>query len=452
MTIVPIIIIIILIYQLLASRLYDYKVEYNSNYLNLVKNSLIVNNREYLKSADIPPILDSILKDFDLEGQAFYIFDDNNKLLYTKDGLKIEPENYIEKILEYDFDESRNDGFISEEAFITYLIDETTNYKYILVTIPNLTNNKIYFIKELVTIIVIVSLISMFSIILISYYLTKPIRKLSKDIEQNSVKFDEEVIVKDEIWDISIHLKKIYQELITQNEIRYYLEMKTNKAQFEALQSQINPHFLYNTLGTINSIAIIEKVPLIAELSKSLANMFRYNISKNTDFVTLKDELNHINNYLNVQLIRFDGMIEKEINVDESLLSCKVVKFMLQPIIENCFIHAFKDLDEEKGILRVVGYQQDLSVIIYVEDNGVLINQEKLNQMNKLLDETEVEVTNQQNKGIGLSNVNSRIKLAFGNEYGLSFQSLQTKGLRVIIRLPFEAMNEGEENVSGYDC
>lgn len=452
MTIVPIIIIIILIYQLLASRLYDYKVEYNFNYLNLVKNSLIVNDREYLKSANIPPILDSILKDFDLEGQAFYILDDNNKLLYTKDGLKIEPENYIEKILEYDFDQSRNDGFISEEAFITYLIDETTNYKYILVTIPNLTNNKIYFIKELVTIIIIVSLISMFSIILISYYLTKPIRKLSKDIEQNSVKFDEKVIVKDEIWDISIHLKKIYQELITQNEIRYYLEMKTNKAQFEALQSQINPHFLYNTLGTINSIAIIEKVPLIAELSKSLANMFRYNISKNNDFVTLKDELNHINNYLNVQLIRFDGMIEKEINVDESLLSCKVVKFMLQPIIENCFIHAFKDLDEEKGILRVVAYRQDLSVIIYVEDNGVLINQEKLDQMNKLLDETEVEATNQQNKGIGLSNVNSRIKLAFGNEYGLSFQSLQTKGLRVIIRLPFEAMNEGEENVSGYDC
>jgi len=452
MTIVPLIIIIILIYQLSASRLYQNKVEYNSNYLNLVENSLIVNDRNNLENPNTVQILDEMLKDIDLEGQAFYILDENSKPIYFKSGSKDEYENYIEKILEYKFDQNSNHGFISEEAFITYHLDELTNYKYILLTLPKLMNNKIYFIKELVTIIVIVLLISMFSIILISHYLTNPIRKLSKDIERNSIKFDEEVIVKDEIWDISIHLNKIYQELKVQNEIRYYLKMKTNKAQFEALQAQINPHFLYNTLGTINSIAVVEKVPLIAELSKSLANMFRYNISKNSDFVTLKDELNHINNYLNVQLIRLDGMIEKELKVDESLLPCKVVKFMLQPIIENCFNHAFKDLNNEKGILRIGAYRQDHSVIIYVADNGVSFNLEKLDQMNKLLVETEVESTNQQNKGIGLSNVNSRIKLAFGNEYGLSFQGQHTKGLRVIIRLPFEEINEGVENVSGFDC
>lgn len=438
MTIIPIIIIIILIYQLLASRLYDYKVEYNYNYLNLITNSLSMDDREHLETPHSQQILDNLLSDFDFTGQAFYVIDHHHNILYSKNGVNIEPKNYIEAILNYEYDQNNQDGFIMEDAFITHFTDDLTGYKYILLTIPSMMNNKIYFIKELIIIIIVVSIVSIFSIILISYYLTLPIRKLSKDIEQNTVNFDEKVIVKDEIWDISIHLKKIYQELITQNEIRYYLESKTNKAQFEALQSQINPHFLYNTLGTINSIAVIEKVPLIPELSKSLANMFRYSISTDNGVVQLKDELNHIENYLNVQLIRFDGMIERIIKVDESLLSCNVVKLMLQPIVENCFIHAFEDLDEEKGIVQIIAVRQDSSVIIYVEDNGVFIDQKKLEHMNKMLEETE----NQQNKSIGLSNVNSRINLAFGKEYGLSFESLPIKGLRVIIKIPFKAMDE----------
>lgn len=442
MTIIPIIIIIILIYQLLASRLYDYKVEYNYNYLNLITNSLSMNDREYLENPEPQQFLDKLLSDFDLTGQAFYVIDPHNTILYSKNGVHIEAQSYTEAILNYEFEASNQDGYIMEDAFITHFTDEMTGNKYILLTIPSLMNNKIYFIKELIIIIVIVSIVSILSIILISYYLTLPIRKLSKDIEKNTVNFNEKVIVKDEIWDISIHLKKIYQELITQNEIRYYLESKTNKAQFEALQSQINPHFLYNTLGTINSIAVIEKVPLISELSKSLANMFRYSISTDNGVVRLQDELNHIENYLNVQLIRFDGIIEKVVKVDESLLSCNVVKLMLQPIVENCFIHAFEDLDEEKGIVQIVAERQDSSVIISVEDNGVFIDEKKLKHLNKMLEETDREPENQQNKSIGLSNVHSRIKLAFGKEYGLSFESLPVKGLRVIIKVPFKAMDE----------
>lgn len=449
MTIVPIIIIIILIYQLLASRLYDNKMEYDLGYVSLVKNSFIASD-SLTKPASLQR-LDELLKDFDFEGKAFYIIDDRNHVIYFKGAPEVESETYIEELNNYEFSSTSHGGLLRDNAFITYGVDEQKN-KYILLTIPHLMDNKIYFIKELITIIMIVSLISMLSIILISYYLTKPIRKLSKDLEQKAIKFDEEVIIKDEIWDISIHLKKVYQELIAQNEARYYLEMKTNKAQFDALQSQINPHFLYNTLATINSIAVIEKVPLIAELSKSLANMFRYNISKNNDFVMLRDELEHIKNYLNVQLIRFEGVIKSEIQVDEVLLSSKVIKFMLQPIIENCFIHAFKDLDEEKGVVRIAVYREDASVIINVEDNGITMTQEKLERMSKLLEETEVGTINQQNQGIGLANVNTRIKLAFGKEYGLFFQHLPVKGLRVMIKIPFEAIDEGDHNVSAYDC
>ncbi|MEI3609778.1 sensor histidine kinase [Pseudogracilibacillus sp. SO10305] len=439
MTIIPIIIIIILIFQLGNMRSYENFIDSNTHLLQLISN---VNSSSNLNdTSEQGTLYEDILSDFEIGNQVIYIVDSKGELLYSSGEKKTDLTKLLSKIKE-DIPDTKNKGGFqqnvsNEDMIISYYYDEKLDCYYILNTLTNHIQEKTLFIRELTIIIIMVGFISVFSIVLISFYLTRPIRRLSKEIKHKSVSLSEGIIVKDEIWDISIQLNEVYQTLKEQIDKSYNLEIKTNKAQFLNLQSQINPHFLYNTLGTINSIAIIEKVPLIAELTRSLSDMFRYNTEQNNEYVLLKDELEQIKRYLHVQLIRFDGMIRKEIKIDCELLKYKTIKFMLQPIVENCFTHAFEN-QEEQGLIRIIGYSSNNSIIINVEDNGLIMEQEELNEMNELFKEVYPSQEAVQNKGIGLLNVNTRIKLAFGKEYGLSFHSRQPKGLCVKITLPFK--------------
>lgn len=456
MTIVPIIIIIILISQLGATRLYDKTVDSNLHFLKVVGGSSVAYHENFETAHSMKEFFERLFTDFKLESeeQTFHVIDGEGRNVFSTKDSKIDSNMLIEKIEKHSASsESKSELRLpnnNEDVLVSYYLDKELNIYYILLTPANYVLEKVFFIKELIIILVIVSFISIFSIVLISFYLTRPIRRLSKEMKQKNISLSDEVMMKDEVWEISIQLNKVFQELKDQIDKGYHLEIKTNKAQFLALQSQINPHFLYNTLGTINSIAIIERVPLIAELTRSLSNMFRYNTIQDKEYVFLKEELEHVKNYLRVQLIRFDGMIRKEIKFEDELLECKTIKFMLQPIVENCFEHAFEHL-EAQGLIRIVGYRKGDSIIIDVEDNGLSWKQKQLDEMNALFNEADTSLNNEQSKGIGLLNVNTRIKLAFGKVYGLSFHSVQPRGLCVKITLPFESQNGGEVHVSNDD-
>ena len=227
------------------------------------------------------------------------------------------------------------------------------------------------------------------------------------------------------------------------------VNMNKRQAQFLAMQNQINPHFLYNTLEGIRGEALSGGNEGIAKMTETLSQFFRYTISNLESLVTLDDELVNVRNYYSIQRYRFGERLELEIvfeNTDdrETLLQAKVPKLILQPIVENAIIHGIEGVD---GVGNVVILCQFTGkrLILTVSDNGVGITPERLRELNDRLSniydrfEREAEGAS----GIALSNVNNRIKLLFGEDYGINIFSGKGAGTDVEITLPYVTRQEG---------
>jgi sensor histidine kinase YesM len=449
MIIFPIIMIITLIYQMEETKIYNNTMDFNLKMLKEMSSSLSFFSKGGLSEKKQKLLLAKLSEDSQLNigSQDLLVTDRIGKKIYATDGDFT--NNYLTNKMLHEklFNRISEHGTFKintgQNVLVTYYYHSLSNRYFIMFTPIKSIDGKYYFMKELFTVIVLTVLLSVTSIVIISYHLTYPIRKINKEInklekDQVNTQFDHDVIIKDEIWEIGIQFDKILGRLKEHIDREYAFEVKSNKAQFLALQSQINPHFLHNALEAINSIAIIENVPVIAQLSRSLSRMFRYNTIQEGEYVTLKEELDHIHNYLNVQCIRFDGLIDKVIEIDEQILDCITVKFMLQPLVENSFAHGFKDLDEN-GFIHIKGYKENETVVIAIEDNGLGMAEENIIQVNKALSSYErPEKTYNETKGIGIFNVNSRIKIAFGKDYGLSYHALQPKGLSVKVTFPYQ--------------
>ena len=214
------------------------------------------------------------------------------------------------------------------------------------------------------------------------------------------------------------------------------------QAEYLALQTQINPHFLYNTLEGFRSEALLGGVPTVAKMSELLAKFFRYNISNLGKMVTIEDELKNIKNYFRIQCFRFDERIKMEFifeNDEEQIKKCQTPKLILQPIIENAIHHGIEPLIGQGTIIvRLIMYVDRLLIVI--SDNGIGMDQEKVlylnERVNKLDFEEIAEMSN--GTGIGILNVNKRIQLLFGSDYGLYFYSKKEGGTDVEMTLPIK--------------
>ncbi|MEN6315896.1 MAG: histidine kinase [Clostridiaceae bacterium] len=237
---------------------------------------------------------------------------------------------------------------------------------------------------------------------------------------------------------INIMLDKIEQmtkRMFTTQERLYQLEILKTQAELSALQSQINPHFLYNTLECIRSIGIAFNIDEIVEISTAMADIFRYSI-KGGDFVTVQDEMDIINMYFRIITIRFAGRFAIKADVNSEIMTHKIPKMVLQPIVENAVYHGLEQKDGT-GTLSIRGVIENRNTIIIVEDDGVGITPDELERLNKLIDEQDGKGDLLMNKrSIGLANINSRIKIQFGREYGLKIESELHIGTRVTITFP----------------
>jgi two-component system, sensor histidine kinase YesM len=219
------------------------------------------------------------------------------------------------------------------------------------------------------------------------------------------------------------------------------LNLSKKQAQYLALQNQINPHFLYNTLESIRSEALCAGVDGVASMTEALATFFRYTISNIDQLVTLEDELANIENYYIIQKYRFGDKLNLSIEYGEELtiLDLRLPKLILQPIVENAIYHGIEE-KMGQGFLRIRIYCTKERLIIRVSDDGVGIDQEKLNTLNnKLLTNSLEDITDSDRErrgGIAILNVNNRIKLLFGEEYGIYIQSKKHVGSDVEITLP----------------
>lgn len=229
-----------------------------------------------------------------------------------------------------------------------------------------------------------------------------------------------------------------FKEIIDTKEL---IEGSRKHAEYLALQNQINPHFLYNTLEGIRSEALIEGVDSIANMTETLAIFFRYTISNVDKFATLEAEINNIRNYYKIQEFRFGDKLEFNIEFQvedkQEILNARVPKLTLQPIFENAIFHGVeKKMD--KGILTLKISATSQRLIIVVSDNGVGMEEDLVKDINQKLRGASLEYMKRDNKkgGIALLNVNSRIKLIFGDEYGIYIYSKLGAGTDVEITIP----------------
>jgi two-component system sensor histidine kinase YesM len=218
----------------------------------------------------------------------------------------------------------------------------------------------------------------------------------------------------------------------------YETRLKEIDSEFRALQSQINPHFLYNTLESINCLAQIKDENEISEMIRGLARMFRYT-GNNGKIITLADELNHVQDYILLQALRYEDKFAIEYAVPDELLRIRVIKLMLQPLVENAIHHGIEKIPG-KGRIRISACRDQGSFIIEVMDNGKGMAKEKLDEINRILESaiTDLSALDEKRPSIGIYNIHLRIRLFYGAGCGVKIESIQDRGTAVSIILPAE--------------
>jgi two-component system sensor histidine kinase YesM len=209
------------------------------------------------------------------------------------------------------------------------------------------------------------------------------------------------------------------------------------KAELRALQAQINPHFLYNTLDTIIWMAEAKRMDQVVELVRVLSRFFRITLSKGKDWITVRDEIEHIESYLAIQKMRYRDILDYRVDVPDEMRDSQMLKLTLQPLVENALYHGIKN-KRNGGSIIVRGLRLDGDLLqIQVEDNGIGMTQEQLMQIHTLLS-AEADRAVVAESGYGINNVNQRIKLYYGQEYGLTIESEYLHGTRVSLVIPLQ--------------
>lgn len=225
------------------------------------------------------------------------------------------------------------------------------------------------------------------------------------------------------------------QEILAKNTALYETELLAKQSELLHLRSQINPHFLYNTLDSMVGIAYGEGQVQIAKIAEALAIIFKYSI-KGSDIVLLKDELKIAKNYVVIQQARFEERFDVTYQIDDTCLGAKVPKMILQPIIENAIVHGIEP-QFTQSLLSVVAKADNKDLLLSVADNGCGMSEDVLNELQLALREPPAaNSTESANSHIGIRNVHNRIRLMYGAEYGIDLTSSPQKGTYVEIRLP----------------
>lgn len=209
-----------------------------------------------------------------------------------------------------------------------------------------------------------------------------------------------------------------------------YTGFTSDKSELDALQSQINPHFLYNTLDSIVWMIEGERYEDAVFMITQLASLFRISLSRGKTIISVEDEIKHAKNYMNIQKIRYKNVFRVDFAIDEDILNCCTVKLVIQPLLENAIYYGVECMDGD-GEIRVVGYRSETDIYIEVHDNGLGMPKD---MVDALL--TENDRVRKSGSGVGLINVHNRIRLRFGEPYGLEIESCPDEGTMVRIHLP----------------
>lgn len=216
-------------------------------------------------------------------------------------------------------------------------------------------------------------------------------------------------------------------------------QQQMDQIRFNALQSQIQPHFLYNTLDCIHWQVIADGNEEISVFVKALAQYYRLCLSNGKDVIRLEQEIEHVRNYLIIQNMRYDNIINSVIEMDENCRDVLIPKITLQPLVENSIYHGIKVKEGKRGELRITVQKKEEDIFIVVADNGTGMTEDQIRKMNNSISEYDKDF------GYGIRNVNKRIEILFGKEYGLHYEKNELGGVTVIVHLPSHEVWKYEE-------
>jgi two-component system sensor histidine kinase YesM len=275
---------------------------------------------------------------------------------------------------------------------------------------------------------------------LISASIYLPIKKLH-NVTTTITKTDLQALVNsanvDEITEMGMSFNIMIGRIRELLDAKIKEQENLKKAELRALQAQINPHFLYNTLDTIMWMAEAKRTDEVIEIVRALSSFFRIALSKGKDWISISQEIEHVRSYLTIQKIRYRDILDYKIEVDENILDNIILKLTLQPLVENALYHGIKN-KRNGGTITVRARQMDQNLaFLEVQDDGVGFTSYKLGQIQAELNDDAGEIALKES-GFGLENVSKRIKLYYGKQYGLSIESQYQEGTRVTLTIPLK--------------
>lgn len=388
-------------------------------------------------------VIDDLCRSVDLENKGYiFLMDETGSLVYHPkqnliySGLKSEQTNEVlackENYFITDIDH--------EEYLYTIEQSEITGWRIVGVvkTKELLTYNTIarntYFITTTLLIIIAISLS-----IQLSKKITKPIIILENAMKKSELGAFEDATIEitegNEIGRLGRRFNIMNHKIEQLIKEKVLDEKLKRKSELKVLQAQINPHFLYNTLDSIIWMAEAGKNEEVVKMTSELARLLRQSISNELEVVSIRQEINYVRSYLSIQKMRYRDQLNYIIDVEESIQQYPIIKLVIQPLIENAIYHGIKCKEGEGNIL-VKGYQVEDKIVLEVSDDGKGMDEETLAKI------FEKKETNLKRNGVGVYNVYSRLKLRYGQESEMSYESAPNKGTKIKIWIPKEQEEE----------
>ncbi|MDG0789918.1 sensor histidine kinase [Cohnella ginsengisoli] len=379
-------------------------------------------------------------------GSRIVVFDQNDKTVYASGTL---PDHAPESELVERANGPKGKFWFAKggkNMLASYTRSDYTNWKIVLV----MPRSEIFGpLDRIKTTVLYTALVAFAFTFLLSVFfgriITKPILNLYKTV--NRLKrgdFSERVAVgpNNEIGRIAANFNAMQDELQMLIETKYVNQIKLQEVELKMLYSQINPHFLYNTLDSIRAMSDYYKVGEIGEVAQALADMFRYNTRNRDEIVTLQEELEQIDAYMKIQGIRFDDKIVYEQDIDEALYGFPLLKMTLQPLVENAVFHGI-ERKRGKGTIRIAAHSELEGVHLTVSDDGVGISDARLGELRAKLNwqlHREVWPDSAAEGGIGVRNVYTRYAIRFGERMSFRIDSQKGVGTRITLILPHDGV------------
>jgi two-component system sensor histidine kinase YesM len=369
---------------------------------------------------------------FIIDSERNYIFHPTQQLVYS--NLRNEPINSIYSLLsstEEKYYHANDKYFMIETSpitgwhivSVTYNSDIVTDWQYVQISYAFLG--------------LVLFLIVGFATNRISTGITKPVRKLQeimKSVDTGEFRLVGPIKATDEIRELAReydtmvgHVRNLMDANIREQELK-------RKSDLKALQAQINPHFLYNTLDSIIWMGEMGQNREVVLMTSALSKLFRISISKGREFISISDEIAHVESYLTIQEMRYKDKFEYLIEIDPDLYNCTILKITLQPLVENAIYHGIKEVDH-KGTIRITGEELDGNIKLEVIDNGKGMTNKEMEKLNRSLN-TSTDSSGLSRQGMGVHNVHERIQLYFGKDYGLSYFHADGGGTRITVLIP----------------